>query len=620
MNSRGHSHLKHNDAGVSNGLNFRLLWELIWGPIAANRKNGIAMALALLILSASESLFILLMGPLMTAFLGMSPSETSIQAAKVFPKSLRSFFPTLDTMSFPADQFALWIPVLILGSGLGIGMGAYLYQVNQAALSLLVAKNYRLKLFAAILSLKFRDIGQKSPSEWMSVVMNDVQFLQSRISDILNSMVRDSVKILSAVAMLFVVNWPTALVVTFGSPMIAFGMGKIGKKIALYSEQFQKDLGRMASTVLDIRQRFPFIRAQQGEAFELAGFDRINASYYSRIRDSILIRSAFAPSLEFIGFAFFSLVIMCVNRGWFQGSLNASTIFTFLLALALIVKPLGSIGEQVGKFHETMGVLKGSLAIFEKVQAEGSESFVPRDKASDESFEINEIAISYGAAPAFQAQGLKIPQGSSIAIVGPSGSGKSSLLKCLAGLVEPTTWVSKTPWSQVVATSNLVSQSPFLFTATIRDNILYGLGDDSVIRDKDILEAIEFVGLSDFMRLLPGGLDAEVSAISANLSGGQTQRLVIARALLRNRRLILLDEATSAVDLKNEREIVLRTIALAKERGATVIAVTHRLQWLPEYDQGWFIENGAMVCSGPHVELLRQKRYGEFIGQLSKPS
>jgi ABC-type multidrug transport system fused ATPase/permease subunit len=621
MSHTGLSNLRPNIMSSGTRFPFRLLRELIWAPVFSNRKTTISTIFALCLLSSCQNIFILLTGLVMPALLGMSSGESSINALKILPKSLRAFVPNLESLTFSTESFAVWAPVMIVISGLGIGLGSYLYQVNQGVLSLLVAKEYRRKLFSAILSLKFSDIAQRSASEWMSVVMNDVQFLQTRISDILNSLVRDGVKVLSALILLFIIHWPTALFVLLGSPVLAFGMGRVGKKIARYSEEFQRDLGKMASFILDTRKRFPFVRAQQGELFELARFDRINSNYYGKVRNSILIRSAFAPGLEFIGFAFFSLTILLVNHGWFQGSLNPATFSVFLLAVAAMVKPLGSIGEQVGKFHESMGVLRESLIILERVRSAAVAFPVLASEAGQEGLKIEELTISYGESMAFQARNLRVESGACVAVVGPSGSGKSSLLKCLSGLVEPTSWVGMTSWSQVVATSNLVSQTPFLFTATIRENLLYGLeGRLQSEDDEEIWKVIEFVGLSTFLKFLPKGLDAEVSAISANLSGGQTQRLVIARALLRDRSLILLDEATSAVDIKNEREIVLRTIDFVRKRRGMLIAVTHRLQWLAEYDQVWFVEHGVVIASGRHSDLLQQTRYAEFIGQQDQES
>ena len=114
------------------------------------------------------------------------------------------------------------------------------------------------------------------------------------------------------------------------------------------------------------------------------------------------------------------------------------------------------------------------------------------------------------------------------------------------------------------------------------------------------------------MRALPQGLAARVRAIGANLSGGQLQRLTIARGLLRGKPLWLLDEATSAIDAKSEREITLRLTAACRERGTVLIAVTHRLQWLDAYDEVWFVEGGAVTHRGPHRALMREPRYRTF--------
>lgn len=596
--------------------NLRLIIHFVWSVFVEQKRYALLMVGALLVLAFFQNLFLVITGVFLPALLTLEPGEAFVSGAIVFPQSVRDYIPELGALVVPTGIFIRIVPSLILLSGVGIGVGSYLYQVNQSAISLLVAKNFRLRLFTGILGQNFADVIRRSPSEWMSVVMNDVQFIQTRISDVLNSIIRDGVKILSALTLLFIIHWPTALFVAGVSPFIGMGMGRIGKVIARYSEQFQKELGRMAASILDIRQRFSFIRAQSGEVIENRRFDSIVTNYYGQVRDSILIRSAFAPGLEFIGFAFFALVLFFVNQGWFSTSLNPSTFFPFLVAIAMMVKPLGSIGEQLGKFHETAGVLRSSLALFYAIERDSVSAGTPVSLISPESLTIDKVEVAYGGDFRFSGEGLKLGPAATIAVVGPSGAGKSTLLKCLAGLIEPKVWEGSCSWQQVVGTSNLVSQTPFLFSATIQENLLYGQQTGRLLpSDQEIWDALEFVGLGEFVDNLPQKLDSAISAIATNISGGQVQRLVIARALLRPRSLILLDEATSAVDPKNEREIVLRTLALAKERNRTLIAVTHRLQWIAEYDEVWFVEAGRVVAKGPHHVLVRNSRYAEFVGQ-----
>jgi ABC-type multidrug transport system fused ATPase/permease subunit len=176
-------------------------------------------------------------------------------------------------------------------------------------------------------------------------------------------------------------------------------------------------------------------------------------------------------------------------------------------------------------------------------------------------------------------------------------------------------WECNVNWADLRAASSLVSQSPFLFKDTIRNNLLYGyVGRDAGdALDARLWACLNAVNISTFLRELPAGLNTVFNPLDSNLSGGQVQRLVIARALLRDPRVLLLDEATSAVDVASEFEITQSVIDDAKRHQRVLIAVTHRLQWLSLYDQVWFVEDGRVMFTGSFEAIQKYQRFKSFI-------
>ena len=180
-------------------------------------------------------------------------------------------------------------------------------------------------------------------------------------------------------------------------------------------------------------------------------------------------------------------------------------------------------------------------------------------------------------------------RGRSVAVVGPSGAGKSTLIKTLVGLIQPKEWLSQdTPWEAFGQNCSFVSQQPFLFNASLRENLRYGLEREA--SDDEILALIDDLGLQHLIESHPKGLDTQVTSLQSNLSGGQLQRLVLVRALLRDQAFLVMDEATSAVDAQNEEMITKLVLSRVKSQRTGLVFVTHRLRWLALFDEIWFIE------------------------------
>jgi len=592
-----------------------LMRELFWAPLQEQRRRLGYIALALLSLALAQSLFLLMVKGFIKA-LFQDSGRTSVSVGELLSPKFLEWFPQYRDAMVPVERLAVFVPLTILIAGLAWSLATYIFQLNQQAVSLYVAKRYRERLFSALISLPYLDIRRRPTGEWMSIVMNDVMFLQTRLSDIMTGLVRDSVVIVAGFAVLTWLHWPTALVMACAAPFVALSMGRTGKRIARYSEAFQREMARIAGAVLDLRSRFDFIRSARAEARERDRFAALNRAYYRMIRKSILVRSAFAPALEAVGFAIFALAVYAVGNGLW-GDFTPEVLMQFFVALGLLLKPLRELGEQIVRLSETKGALRDSLSTFEAIRrCPTLASLAGHDGDLRQPLRIASVSVVLGGEVRFSGEELEIRAGRSVAIVGPSGAGKSTLVKALGGLVEPTAWKAGMSWRDATTLFSMVSQEPFLFDDTIIANLAYGL--DVVPSSEDIWSALALVNVADEIRALPAGLDTRMRAIGSNVSGGQLQRLVIARGILRKKPILLLDEATSAVDAKTERDVTERLIDACRGSGLGLVAVTHRLTWLSLYDEVWFIENGRRQYVGTHAQLLEHARYREYCAAIGE--
>lgn len=532
-------------------------------------------------------------------------------------------------------QTLSWIvPIYLLVVGVAQAISHYFYQVSQQRLGLYAAAHFREKLFSAIVKLPYLTVQHRSPGQWMSIVMNDVVYLQNRLTELSTALFKDSVLILVSIGLLWVIHWPSALVISSCIPLMAWSMGRAGKRVTQYAESFQRALGRIAAAVHDVRQRFDFVFGQLGQQRENAYFGWLSDHYFQTMRKSLWIRAFMVSSLEWIGFMFFAGLLFLVGSGLLL-AFDGHTLVQLMVALGLLMRPVKELGEQIARYHETKGILKSSLEVFRQVEEMGQSNsrYIQKSSPSLSNIQdlgvhnlgIQHMSVAIDGKTLFNAHSLELSSSQSVAVIGPSGAGKSTFIKSFAGLIEPSLWEASLSWDDLVKRVAFVSQDPFFFHGSIRSNLVYGsdtheplndqLSDQE--KDKDLWKVLAEVGLEQEVRDFEHQLETPIFAFAHNVSGGQLQRLVIARALMRNRPILILDEATSAIDSEAEGSLIRGIIKKAKEKNLIVLMVTHRLQWLDLFDKVLFVESGRVLHSGSHKQLLSLPRYQQFCQEES---
>lgn len=592
---------------------YKNLMSILFSLALRHRKYILFIFIALAFMGMMQAVFLFLVGPLLKTLLVMGGESQYIPVSSLLPASLGNL--EISSMQLGKSQLLLAVPIAIVVAGLVRSLANYLFQVNQAALSLRVATEYRQGLFKGLLKKSFLETDKQSAGTWMSILMNDVLYLQMKFSEITTVMLRDSVLVLGCFAAVFVIHWPTAIVLALGAPLFAKVTGRGGKKISRYSEMWQGDLARISASVLDMRSRFNFIYAQNATNLEIDRFSRLNESYYGKIRKSILIRSSFAPMVELFGFVVFALFFYLVGRRKFGFDFSYDVMIQFFAALGMLLRPLRNLGEQFVRFGELRGGLTRGLELIDE------KSFTPdlvgektENKAKlivpPSQIKIDSCRLSLAGKKILSLNDLSFDLGTSVAVVGPSGVGKSFLLKLLSGLVESDVWTANIGQEELKYLTSMVSQSPFLFSDSIKNNLLYS--NDLEITEDDIEKYLTQVNLWDDINSFSHGIETEYDPLNPKFSGGQIQRLVIARALLKKRPILLFDEATSAVDLTNERSLLNSVISESRSNHQLFISVTHRLHVLESFDRVLLLNDGEVLLEGPHLELLKHSEYRAF--------
>jgi ABC-type multidrug transport system fused ATPase/permease subunit len=591
----------------------KLVYTVFLSPLLEKKSRLVFFILTLFLLAFAQSLFLLLIGPFLKTMFSLGSGHDVVKAAAFLSPKMQSLFPQIADKVFQKDHLILVVPGLLVFTALLKNIATYVYQVLTSYFGLLIAKRFRDRLFSAILKLPYLEISTRSAAEWMSLLMNDVLFLQNKFSDIANGLVRDSILILAAFVTLFFVHWPTALVLVMLTPFIAWGVGLTGKKISKYTTAIQLKIAQIADLVLEIRKRFEFIKAHKAEHYEQMRFRKLNAEYYQTIHKSFLVRSVFAPSLEFFSYAFFAgILIFFAQAGGLHNHFSASDMIVFLAALGTMMRPLRQIGEQLTQFHETRGAIEKSLFMFSSLseKSEVSKKFKRNPEKQPHPIDIEMLCSGFGEHIVIEAGPLQIRAGQSIAIIGPSGGGKSSLLRTLSGLISPLKWDANLKQEDLASYSSFVSQIPFLFNETVHDNLNYGL--DTKREEHELKTYFDLIPIQEEISKLSNGLNTHIKAISSNISGGQRQRLVLIRALMRDKPVLLLDEATSSVDPRMEEEIIDKLLIWGRAQGRSIVSVTHRLGMLHKYDEIWFVENGKISARGTFYDLMDHERFKIF--------
>ena len=525
-----------------------------------------------------------------------------------------ALYPIVIDYAFISLEEADWrkisfIPVFIII--LTVIKGGALYKQTVVINTLVQSIIFKIQsnLFQSLLNLDLDVLNTERVGSLQSRVMNDVNLMKEAMIRSFNNLLRDLFTLIGLVISMFWLNWVLALAVIAVYPIAVYPIIKIGKKSRVLSNAMQEHIGKTSSFLNE-----SFLGARLIKSYQLENIQNKKAiSYFSDLKSIIIkvisTRAGLEPVMEIIGGIAISLVILLAGWQIVAGTSTVGEFSGFISALLIAVGPARAIGtlnsviqEGTAAANRVFGGIDSKAKVYDDLNAESL-------KGIDGKIIFRNITYKYldKNILALNNINLEINPGESLAIVGPSGSGKSTLINLILRFFDPDEGevligdqnIKKVKIVSLRESIAIVSQDTLLFHGTVCENITFGKQNAT---KEDIIKSAKEAGSHDFIQKLPNGYDTMIGESGANLSGGERQRIAIARAILRNPKILILDEPTSSLDSEAENKIKVTLSAISKNR--TTITIAHRLSTVINADRIVVLDQGKIVSSGTHEGLL----------------
>ncbi len=507
--------------------------------------------------------------------------------------------------------FGFWMPLAFVGVFFVRGLANYCSSFLVSSVSQRVLVELRQSMFQRLLRWPQATLENTPSGLVISKFINEASNALNLAAEVLTTLVRESLTTLALLGLLLYDNWRLTLLTVIVGPVIAIVLRSFSKRLRRLNVESQAMLGEMTRAVQEAHDASRVIKVYDGEAYETRRFEQINLRLRRFAMKMQVAWSAATPATQLIAAIGLSIVISIAMWQARAGLLSPDQFIEFLTAALLILQPLRHLASVNSPIARMSAAADSVFAMIDSASEE--ETGTRQIERARGAIELRGVGFTYrgAAAPALLAVDLAVQPGETVALVGPSGAGKTTLINLIPRFVRPTEGeilVDGIPVADLTLRSlrrqiALVSQDVVLFDDTIGANIAYGAG--RAVGPEQVRAAAEAAFLLPLIESLPHGFDTRIGENAVKLSGGQRQRLSIARALLKDAPILLLDEATSALDSESERFIQLSLERLM--RGRTTFVVAHRLSTIERADRIVVLENGRIAEVGRHAELLERK-------------
>jgi subfamily B ATP-binding cassette protein MsbA len=480
-------------------------------------------------------------------------------------------------------------------------------------------RTIRSKIYQKFQTLPTSFYSSKKQGTLISTVMNDTAVSSEAFKNSLE-VIREPITAISLLGVAFYHDWQLTLIIFATAPFFIGTFHYTGKRIRRYVGMAQQDTAEMTHTVSEALGGQKIVKAFGLKNYVVQRFERVQDLFILHRTKSNSAEEHSHPLVELIGSFAFAGVIIFAHHRISTGQLTTGGFISFVAALAMFMDPIRRFSKANAKLNQARAA---ATRIFGLLDVEEEKEFAQKELIEfQKEIEFKNVSFTYGEGLVLKNLNLKIKKGEKIGLVGLSGSGKSTLVSLLLRLYPVSTGeilidgenVNNYTLESLRRTFALVSQDIFLFNDTIKENLTTG----EVHSDEEIKHALEISFAWEFVKDMPQGILTPIGDRGLRLSGGQSQRLTIARAFLKNRDVMLFDEATSALD--NESEKIVQA-ALDRVAGhKTVIAVAHRLSTLKDFNRIVVMKDGEKVEEGSHQELMDKNGEYRKLFELSQRS
>lgn len=523
--------------------------------------------------------------------------------------------PALDGIFLAKDVAKLkWIPLIIVAMYFIKGVCSYGQTILMNFIGQRVVTDLRSDLYNHIQKQSLSFFGKNPTGILMSRITNDVNLIQGAVSEAVSSLFKDSFTLVGLIFVIFYRDWKLAIIAVFVFPLTIYPIAKFGEKMRKIATGTQVTMGSLTSMLQETISGTRIVKAFGMEAYEGRRFSKENEDLFRLFMKSVSIRAISSPFMEFLGGLGIAAIVFYGGYQVIQGTSTPGTFFSFLTALIMLYEPVKRLTNVNNTFQQGISAATRVFDIMDKTPGiRNREGAIELPRIS-RGIEIRDVTFSYGDEPVLRNINLAVKAGEVVAFVGMSGGGKTTLVNLIPRFYDVTEGqilidghdIRDVTIESLRGQIGIVTQQTILFNDTVRNNIAYG---DIQKSEEEIVNAAKAANAYQFIRNLPRGFDTIIGEQGARLSGGEKQRLSIARALLKDAPILILDEATSSLDTESEMEVQGALENLMK--GRTTLVIAHRLSTISHADRIIVLVAGEIVEEGTHESLLAKK--GEYF-------
>ena len=533
--------------------------------------------------------------------------------------------PAIKKIFIEKDQTLIFIiPILIIIAFTAKGLSLYFAKVTMIGVGEHVKKDVQIDMMRSLINADTQIMDSKHTGKFIGNLTMDVGMINNLISIAILNLFKDSLTLLGLLGVMFYQNWKLSLMAIIMIPLASIAAKSLGKRIGKVSTQAMEQAGILQSYLIELFKNHKLVKIFQQENYERNRAEKNIKSLMERSKKIAIVFVRASPIMETLTGIMIAALIFYSGKLIVSNELDINNFFSFLAAMMLAYQPVRSLATLNISINQGIAAANRILPIIDnknKIIENENDKILNLAKGNIKFVDVN-FSYNEGHAQTLKSINLTLSGGTMTSLVGHSGAGKSTILNLIPRFYDPNSGdvlidnqsIYNTTISSLRKNISLVTQDTTLFDDTIKNNIAYANLNAS---DEEIKEVAKLSFAHDFIDKLPNKYETLIGENGVKLSGGEKQRLSIARAMLKKSQIILLDEATSSLDAETENKIQKAITYLTKDR--TTIVIAHRLSTILNSDNIYVIDHGKVLDQGNHKELLvKSEIYKNFYEKQIK--
>ena len=530
--------------------------------------------------------------------------------------------PAIEKLFIQKNQsLMLLIPLAIIIAFSGKGLSLYLAKSIMISVGEDVRKAIQVDMMKNLIKADTETIETKHSGKFITNLINDVNFMTGLVSVGILNLLKDSLTLIGLLSVMIYQNWKLSIIAIIMIPLASFFARLLGKRVSKVTVQTMDIASVLNTHLLEIFRNHKLIKIFQKETYETSRANNALEQLKNKGKKLAIIYARSSPIMEFLTGIMIAILIYYSGNLISSGEIAVNNFFSFLAAMMLAYQPVRTLATLNLTINQGIAAAKRILPVIDQKHKISEDENLSGLNISDGTIHFEKVNFSYNSSSRtiLNDINLNIKGGEMTSLVGHSGAGKSTILNLIPRFYDCTNGdikidnqsIREKRLSSLRKNVSLVSQETTLFDDTILNNIKYANLNAS---DQEIKEAAKLSFSEEFIDLLPNKYNTLIGENGIRLSGGEKQRLSIARAFLKNSKIILLDEATSSLDSETEKKIQNALSFLTK--GKTTLVIAHRLSTILNSNKIYVIDNGKVVAEGDHTKLLNNSEiYKNFYNK-----